>query len=342
MRKAENVVQAAFASASPQVQRLKALFPGLLVTLTVALAATHVSNQYGGPVMLTALLLGMAFSFLGSEDRYAAGVSFSTGSLLKLGVALLGLRITFADISALGIAPVALVVSGLCITMGAGFLIARSLGLSNQFAVLTAGAVSICGASAAMAIAAALPRYPDLERDTVFTVIAVTALSTVAMIFYPLVVAGLALDDAAAGMFLGSTIHDVAQVVGAGYTVSDEAGDIATFTKLLRVALLVPLIVVISMLDGRQATPKRRYAVVVPSFLVVFVFLVVANSLGFVPDGPKEFLVEFSRTCLIVAIAGLGIKSSLKDLAAVGPAAAALIVSETLILASFAATAIVA
>ena len=324
-------------AAWPPFQRTKRLLPGFLIALVVALAAAHISEQYGGPVMLTALLLGMAFNFLAAEERYAAGLGFSTRAVLKLGVALLGLRITFADIASLGLTPIMLVLSGLVVTLGTGWGVARALGLSKQFAILTGGAVAICGASAAMAIAAALPRYAGIERDTIFTVISVTALSTVAMVVYPLLVPTLGLSDTAAGMFLGGTIHDVAQVVGAGYTVSEEAGDVATFTKLLRVALLVPLISVIVVYSRRVEGQHSRGLVGVPPFLLGFVGLVVANSVGWVPPGLSATLVEVSRNCLVIAIAALGVKSSLKELTALGRSAIALVVLETVILAGFAA-----
>jgi uncharacterized membrane protein YadS len=112
------------------------------------------------------------------------------------------------------------------------------VGLSRSFGILSAGAVAICGASAALAISSVLPKGENSERDTVFTVISVTALSTIAMIAYPVIIALFHLDHVAIGVFLGGTIHDVAQVVGAGFSVSEETGNVATFTKLLRVAML--------------------------------------------------------------------------------------------------------
>ena len=111
-----------------------------------------------------------------------------------------------------------------------------------------------------------------------FTVIGVTALSTIAMIVYPVIIALFHLDHAAIGVFLGGTIHDVAQVVGAGFSVSDETGNVATFTKLLRVAMLLPVVVTLSFLFHAHNTTKAGRQL--PGFLVVFALLVVVNSLG--------------------------------------------------------------
>lgn len=307
--------------------------PGLLISVVIAMAAAFVSEHYGAPVMLMALLLGMAFNFLAAEPRFAPGLRMSGKTVLRVGVALLGLRITYADIQSLGLLPLSIVVSGLVVTVLFGLLLGRSLKLSRPFALLTAGAVAICGASAAMAISAVLPRYAERGRDTAFTVIAVTALSTVAMIVYPMITAGLGLEDIEAGVFLGSTIHDVAQVVGAGYMVSNTAGDVATYTKLLRVALLIPMIafllVVMPQADGSQ---EERSALL-PPFLTAFVILVIANSMGVVPEVARMILVDVSRICLVVAIAGLGVNTSLKDMVDVGGAAISLVVAETVVLA---------
>src|SRR5439155_26692370 len=99
---------------------------------------------------------------------------------------------------------------------------------------LPRGAVGLGGAPAALAMSALLPRIDDGQRFTLLTVVAVTALSTLAMIVYPMVVQMLMLDGSAAGIFLGGTIHDVAQVVGAGYMISPQAAETATFVKLFR------------------------------------------------------------------------------------------------------------
>ena len=148
---------------------------------------------------------------------------------------------------------------GVATTIVVGFLLARRLGLSPMFGVLSGGAVAICGASAALAIASVLPPSDTRERDTILTVVSVTALSTLAMILYPVFATSIGLDHKQAGIFIGGTIHDVAQVVGAGYSISNETGDIATYVKLLRVAMLLPAVFAISFLIARAAaTAKAR------------------------------------------------------------------------------------
>lgn len=302
-----------------------ALLPGFLIAATVALAATFLSGHYGGPVMLFALLLGMALNFLASDPKCRPGIDFTARTVLRLGVALLGVRITIDAAASLGPVPILLAVVGVIVTIGAGLALAKALGFSARFGVLTGGAVGICGASAALAIASVLPK--GKEGDTIFTVIAVTSLSTIAMIAYPIVLQSSGWDDVQAGLFLGATIHDVAQVVGAGYSISTEAGDAATLTKLLRVSMLVPVVLVLSVIvaRGQEGGAKAR----LPTFLVGFVALVIINSLGLIPAPVQTVVSDLSRWALVAAIAALGVKTMLGDVMKVGPKAMLLVVLET-------------
>ncbi len=310
------------------------IFPGLLVCLTIALATTFISDHYGGPTLLYALLFGMAFHFLSEEGRCLPGVEFAARTVLRLGVALLGARITAEQIAALGIGPVLIVIVGVVSTIAFGRLLAKLLGLERDLGLLTGGAVAICGASAALALSAVMPRHENAERNTILTVVAVTTLSTIAMVTYPLLVKAIGMDNTTAGVFLGGTIHDVAQVVGAGYIISPETGDVSTFVKLMRVAMLVPAVVVFAWLfRGDQGGEGSGKVPMVPSFLVAFVVLVVINSLGLIPTGVAEGFVGLSRWCLVTAIAALGIKTSLQKLAVVGWKPIALMVGETVFLA---------
>src|SRR5271167_2277094 len=169
----------------PRAKLIHAVYPGVLVAGTIALASTWLAQHYTAPVMLFALLFGMAFHFLHEEGRCVAGIEFASRSVLRLGVGLLGVRITLSQIASLGPWPVATVIVGVATTILFGFLLARRMGLSSIFGVLSGGAVAICGASAALAIASVLPRSDTRERDTILTVVSVTALSTLAMILYP-------------------------------------------------------------------------------------------------------------------------------------------------------------
>jgi uncharacterized integral membrane protein (TIGR00698 family) len=319
---------------------LTPVLPGLAVSAVVGIAATFLSVHYHASVMLFALLLGMALNFLAEEGRCQAGIQVASTVLLRVGVALLGLRITLSQVEALGWTTVALVVAGVALTVVAGIIAARALTLGSAMGTLTGGAVAICGASAALAIASILPPHDNAERDASFTVIGVTALSTLAMILYPMVVTAMGFDHRAAGVFLGGTIHDVAQVVGAGYAVSPETGDTATIVKLLRVAMLLPVCLVIGVALHVRGTQVAHAAPILPWFAVAFAALVVVTSLGWIPKPLADFGSSLSRWCLVTAIAAIGMKTSLKSLAEMGFKPVALLVVETFFLAALFAVAL--
>src|SRR6056300_767248 len=260
--------------------------PGFALCLVIGLAAAFVSEHYGGPVILYALLMGMALNYLSSDGKCAAGIQFSAKTVLRFGIALLGARITVEQLLSLGLTPIVLVLVAVPATIGFGYLLGRKLGLKPANAILTGSSVGICGASAAIAVSAVLPQDKESEKNLLFTVVTVTALSTVAMILYPFIVSLFNFSPEASGVFLGATIHDVAQAVGAGDLISDEVGDIATFTKLLRVAMLVPVVLVIAIISARYlrgefVEPKK--GAVLPLFLVGFVLIVLLNSFGVIP-----------------------------------------------------------
>jgi uncharacterized integral membrane protein (TIGR00698 family) len=306
--------------------------PGLLASATVAIAATSLSEHYTAPVMLFALLLGMALNFLSEEGRCVAGIDFAAKHVLRWSIALLGAQMTAADLSSLGAAPVGTMVVGVAATIAFGALTAPLLGLDRRVGALTGGAVAICGASAALAIAAILPKTETSERDTAFTVIGVTALSTLAMIIYPAIAAALHFDHRAAGIFLGGAIHDVAQVAGAGFSISDETGHIATLTKLFRVLLLLPAVYLLGLMFAGGRSEGARATPAIPGFLIGFAVLAALNSLHAIPQAALPTLAQISRWGLVAAIAALGMKTSIRSVAKLGFRPVILLVAETILL----------
>jgi uncharacterized integral membrane protein (TIGR00698 family) len=315
--------------------------PGSGLSALIAVAATFVATLHGGPQFLYALFFGVAFNYLSTKPKTRPGIEFCARTVLRFGVGLLGARITAEQIAGLGWTTALVVVAGVVTTILLGLAMGRRLGLSRAQGVLSGGAVAICGASAALAISAVLPKEREGERYTLMVVVTVTILSTVAMVLYPLAARALHLPPELAGLFIGGTIHDVAQVVGAGYTLSPAAGDIATVVKLFRVALLAVVVVAVAAAfrknhdksDGGSEDGKRTKQALVPWFLWLFVVMVALNSVGAFPATLQESLNTVSRACLVVAIAALGIKTSFAQLARAGWRPMLLILIETLWLA---------
>ena len=313
--------------------RARELMPGFAVSIVVAAAACFLSEHYGAPVMLFALLLGMGLNFLASDTKCKAGIEFTARTVLRAGIALLGMRITLGQITALGWQPVALVITLVVVTISVSVVAAKLLGFQKLFGMLTGGATAICGASAALALSAAFPNHPQKEKATLFTVIGVSALSTLAMIIYPMIAQWLELSPQAAGVFLGATIHDVAQVVGAGYSMSTETGDTATVVKLMRVAMLLPVIVCAAMITRMQGVESGgERPPLLPWFAVGFLVLACINSTGWVPVIVQNGTNELSRWFLIIAISALGMKTQIKELASVGIKPILLMIGESIFL----------
>jgi uncharacterized integral membrane protein (TIGR00698 family) len=321
---------------------LKGVVPGLFASALIAGAAGLAASFTNGPIMLFALLLGIAFNVLGKIERFDAGIAFTSKFVLRLGVALLGLKITLGDVVSLGLSPLLLVVGAITFTILTATVLARWMGFDPRFGVLSGGATAICGASAAMALSAAMPSHPLKERATLYTVVGVSTLSTVAMLLYPVIARLLGLDGEHSGIFIGASIHDVAQVVGAGYAISPEAGDTATIVKLARVAMLLPVILTVSVLTRSNDVPPRDRPPLLPWFATAFAALVIFQAVVPIETWIRDVGNVASRFCLVASIAALGLKTRFKDILDAGWRPVVLMVFETIFIAAIALVAITA
>ena len=321
-----------------KVDQWNKLFAGFAVATVVAVTAQFLSEHYGAPAMLMALLLGIAFHFLAEEGKCVHGISFTAQTVLRFGVGLLGVRISAELIVGLGPVLIGMVIAGVFLTIGLGLVIAKLLGRNWRLGLLTGGSVAICGASAAMAIAAVLPKNEYSERNLIFTVLSVTLLSTMAMVLYPIIAETLSLSPVATGVFLGGTIHDVAQVVGAGFSVSQETGDTATLVKLIRVCMLAPVVLLFAVViraKGLEDNSEGHRPPLVPGFIIAFLVLATLNSFGLIPASVVQLCSDISRWALLIAIAAVGMKTSLRRMLDVGGQAVLLIVVETVFIVGF-------
>lgn len=303
------------------------IVPGLVVVCLGTLAAGFISDHYGAPLTLMALLLGLALNFLSSDRRLHPGLGFASRSLLRWGIVLVGARVTMTQIVGLG--PVALlaVVAILVLTIGAGILAARRFGFDTGFGVLAGGAVAICGASAAMALATTLGSRRISDAQLTLVLVGISAMSAAAMVLYPIVAHLLAMSDLRAGFMLGASIHDVAQALGAGYSYSDGAGQIATIVKLTRVALLAPVLAVVAMaLPNGDGQAKN---IGVPWFVVGFFVLSGFNSLGWVPTLAATWSSKVAAAFLAAAVTATAIRSPLPQLLDAGPRPLLIILAAT-------------
>lgn len=312
--------------------------PGLLISITIAFAASFISNQYNGPAILYALILGMAFHFLLEDQRFSLGVQFAASHVLRFGVALLGMRITMEQLFSLNGYIILTLCGAVVCTILFGWLLARLFKLPTEYGILSGCSVGICGASAALAVSSVLPqKRADLQHNTVLTILGVTSLSTIAMVLYPVVASMLNFTAFETSVFLGGAIHDVAQVAGAGYMVSEEVGDTAIIIKLLRVTLLLPIVLMIclSFQQQQSGSGSLKMSMLLPNFLIAFVCIVILNSFQLIPYELINMGKGLSAMCLIIAIAALGIKTSFKDIIKSGWTFMLIMTAETIFIALF-------
>ncbi len=323
------MAEASVTTAPAIATTLRRLAPGVLLSALVAVLAVvgapWVARVITIQAMVLALLIGIALHRVAARPLFQPGLVFCVKTLLRWAVALLGLRIALGDIAALGLGSGILVVVAMAATILAGFLTARALGLPSPYGALAGVGTAVCGASATLATSVVLPDYRGKDADVVFVVVAINALATLAIVAYPPICAALGFSPQTTGVMLGATIHDVAQVVGAGYAVSDLTGNTAVIVKLFRVFLLLPVVLGVGWWFARKGAAHRAAKVPVPVFAFVFLALCIVNSVlpSVAALAPlyakiKAVLVEASTDGLLIAIGALGLGTSVSAIGMLG------------------------
>ena len=302
---------------------LRETAPGLSVALAATAAAAYLSDHYGAPLTLMALLVGLALNFLGSDERLVAGLAFASRTLLRVGIVLVGVRVTLSQIASLGPSALLVTMAIIAATIGIAVLVARRLKLGAPFGVLAGGAVAICGASAAMAFASLLGERRVSSAQLTLTLVGISAASALAMFLYPIIAHHSGLHDSQAGYMLGASIHDVAQALGAGYAFSAAAGQTATIVKLTRVALLAPALAVVAIFFPPEAEAEAEAEAgkrppILPWFVIGFFVLAVVNSTGVIPAPVASGAQQLAAACLACAVAATGIRSPMATLMKTG------------------------
>jgi uncharacterized integral membrane protein (TIGR00698 family) len=286
--------------------RLAGYGPGLLLTSVAALAAAYLAEHYGAPIMLMGLLIGLAFNFAHADARLHAGLEFASKSLLRWGIVLIGCQVTFGQIASLGWAAFAAIAALVALVMLAGMMTARLIGRSAAFGALAGGAVAICGASAALALAAVLGAKRTGQAQLTLVLVGVSAASALAMPLYPVLARALDLNDVQAGFLLGASIHDVAQAIGAGYSFSPDAGAAATIVKLTRVALLAPVLAIVAIAcPAERSTPGS--GIDIPWFVLGFFALCALHSSMRLPLAMLTLAKPAATGLLLLAVTATGI-----------------------------------
>ncbi len=310
------------------------LLPGLAICGVAAAAAAWLAEHYQFPIILLGLLIGLSLNFVARDVRTHAGLDFASRTGLRWGIVILGLQVTLAQIAALGAAPFAALLVVMGATILAGIVGARIAGQGQYAGLLAGGSTAICGASAALALYGVIGRDRLSQAQFALTLVGISLASAIAMSLYPVLATMLHLSDAQAGFLIGASIHDVAQAIGGGYAFSDAAGSYATIVKLARVALLAPVIALVSLMVGRDgqgagAPLWRRLAL--PWFITAFLAVVAINSMVTIPHRFVEIALGVSKGLLLAAVTATAMRSRMDLLMEMGWRATIPVVTATLV-----------
>lgn len=309
------------------------LFVALMAAAVMQIAALPAIRNLGLSPLVLGIVCGMVYgNFLhgAMPAAWNAGVNFSARRLLRIAVAFYGLHISVQQIVDVGLPGLTVSVAIVTGTLVLGTVLGqRLLGLDRDTAMLTAAGSAICGAAAVLAFEPTLRAAPHKSAVAVATVV---LFGTLSMFFYPIAyrLGWLSLDTQALGIFIGGTIHEVAQVVGAASNIDPATTQVATIVKMTRVALLVPVLLVLSLWlrskakDAPDDMQSRSTAFPVPWFAFGFLALALLNSTALLPTDAVQTLRAIDTFALTMAMTALGIETRFAHLRKAGPRVMAL------------------
>lgn len=305
-------------SAGGAITAALSVVPGLLLTSGIAAVAFGLHSLPGlsafSPMILS-IFLGIGFhNFVRTPVCARPGVAFSLRRILRLAIILLGLQLTAQQVVAVGGTGLAVILITLICTFLVTTWAGRLLGVSARLTQLIAAGTSICGASAVIATNT-VTDAPD--EDVAYAVACVTVFGSIAMFGYPLLLGVLGLGTHAYGLWAGSSIHEIAQVVAAAYQGGTEAGDSGAIAKLTRVMMLAPVVLSLGVLVRRRGSGGRA-RVPMPWFVLGFVALIIVNSLVPIPSAVKSPVGVMTVFGLSVALAAMGLETDIRKLRAKG------------------------
>lgn len=304
--------------------RIRSLLPGLAAAALVALVARVIAQ--GLPAAFGEVLIAVLFGIVVANTGLlpaasAAGLRFSVQRVLRLGIILLGARLSLGDVAEIGTGALGLVLATMTLAFAFALLAGRLASLPPRLALLIGVGTAVCGNSAIVATA---PVIDADEREVSFAVATITIFGTLAVFLYPLIGHALALSSAAFGLWTGVAVNDTSQVVAASTAYSSEARDIATVVKLVRNTLMAPLIVVIAWWWARRApvvTGEVRAGALraFPLFVLGFVFMAALRTAGLIDQPLAQPIDEVAKACILMALAAVGLSTRLVQLRTIGP-----------------------
>src|SRR6185312_14145129 len=318
------------------------VLPGLALTGAIAAGAFALRQLPGvamfSPLILATILGMLLHNLLGTPAIAKAGVTFSLKRILRLGIILLGFQLMLSQVAAVGAIGIAIILTTLAATFLFTKAMGRVIGVDPKLAELIGAGTSICGASAVIATNTVTE---GSDADVAYAVACVTVFGSIAMLVYPLLPALLHLSPRQFGLWSGSSIHEIAQVVAAAFQDGPAAGQFGTVAKLTRVMMLAPLVIGLGLIAARKARggeAKDRKAPPMPWFVLGFIAVMLLNSAITVAPAEKAQIVLLTNFLLSMALAAMGLETDFAKLKREGFKPLALAGCATLFIAGFSLT----
>jgi len=302
---------------TPFADAVIAALPGLGLTGAIAAGAFALRQIPGvemfSPMILATIIGMLVHNLLGTPASAKPGVTFSLKRILRLGIILLGFQLMLSQVVAVGAIGVTIILASLVTTFLFTKMMGRVIGVDPKLAELIGAGTSICGASAVIATNTVTE---GSDADVAYAVACVTVFGSIAMLLYPLLPGLLHLSPRAFGLWSGSSIHEIAQVVAASFQDGQTAGQFGTVAKLTRVMMLAPLVIGLGLMAARKARGEagERKAPPMPWFVLGFIAVVLLNSVITVAPAEKAQIVTLTNFLLSMALAAMGLATDFANL----------------------------
>ena len=300
---------------------MKKVIPGLLLTVLIALCAKITSSyiQAIGAVSIAIILGILAGNTIKLSDKFNKGIAFSEKNLLTYAIMLMGFKLELGELGEMGTTVFLVVLPTMLVTITSGIIYGKFFGFSKSFSLLMGAGNAVCGSSA---IAAVAPATDANEEEIGVSIGIVNLLGTIGIFLMPLLASLIHLSEIQSSYLTGGVLQAIGQVVAAGYSISDKVGDTATLIKMLRVIMIGPIVMLVTLLNKTSSSGdgkgKKKY---IPNYIIGFFICSIIASIFPNEQLVLPYLRTLAKLLLMVAMAGVGMKISFKSLINHGPKA---------------------
>ncbi|QCX34353.1 YeiH family putative sulfate export transporter [Caloramator sp. E03] len=290
----------------------------IIVTITAYLLQNiWIIKKLNLSTLIIAIILGALIkNTVGISEKFEGGIKFCSKKVLRIAIVLLGFKLSFSQILKIGPKAVIVILISTTSTILFTNYLGKKFNLKQNLTTLLATGMSICGAAA---IAAVNSIIKSDEEDIAYSIGVVTLLGTIFMFVYPVIFKLFKMNQQIYSIWAGSSIHEVAQVVAAGFTVSNDAGTQATIVKLTRVLFIIPVTIILSLTSSKKENSKFSLKnISIPYFVILFLLIVIINSTIQIPKNTLDLLVKTDGYLMTLAMAGLGLDLSIASMKKVG------------------------